>query len=164
MHHNRKSIYVLIGPKGARKSYLGRLAEGELGIPFFNVEALFLALPAGQLQSDCLYRPLEDAIANHFAHHSRATIELTGASDDTDRLLNNLASDYQQRLIRVNAPLEVCLQRVAERDQAQHLPASMEMLREVYRRSAALTYSYDLIIENVNLGPDDLLKAFKSIL
>lgn len=39
-----KTVYLLIGPKGSGKSYIGNLIENELGIKFLNVEEFFIDL------------------------------------------------------------------------------------------------------------------------
>ena len=37
-------VYVLVGPKGSGKSYVGRLLEREFGIEFLSIEEIFVKL------------------------------------------------------------------------------------------------------------------------
>lgn len=42
MRNTRKTIFILIGPKGSGKTCIGSLLQQELGIPFFRVENTWL--------------------------------------------------------------------------------------------------------------------------
>ena len=80
-----------MGPKGAGKSHIGGLARDHLGIPFVDVEALFLALPEAQRASYAPYSSIEDAVAESLERVDSVSLEITGASPHTAMLLAKLA-------------------------------------------------------------------------
>ena len=122
MNAGDKTVYVLIGPKGAGKSTLGRLLEERRGVRFLDVEAIFLALPEA-----------EERVA---ATGGDCSLELTGASPFTEGLLDRLRAGYRTRVVRVAAPLDECQRRVRSRA-GSHLPASDELVERVYGLSDA---------------------------
>ena len=80
-----KTVYILIGPKGCGKSYVGTLLERELGLKFLRVEPLALAyieqfgLPEGGLNRDGF--DLEESAIHEILTTEKSVIfEATGSS------------------------------------------------------------------------------------
>ncbi len=164
MNDHPRTVYVLVGPKGAGKTHLGRLAERELGIRFIDVEAIALAhLEEAQDNSYALYERVEDEVARLLAKASEVMLEVTGASPGTGMLFENLRPRYVLRLIQIVAPIETCLARVEARDSSSHLASTPELVREVHRRSIAADFPYDLLLENPPASEPDLIEAIQSI-
>ncbi|HLT46612.1 MAG TPA: hypothetical protein VK002_05235 [Rubricoccaceae bacterium] len=60
----------------------------------------------------------------------------------------------------MEAPLALCLERVASRDQADQIPMEEDGIREVYARSGAVGLPYDIVLENVGLTDEQVLRPF----
>jgi shikimate kinase len=164
MSGDPKIVYVLVGPKGAGKTHLGRLAERTLGIPFIDVEALARALPEDADRAPyALYEQVECQVELCLRRASEAMLEVTGASPITARLFENLRQSYALRLIQVVAPLETCLARIESRDPSRHLPSTPELIREVHARSIAADFPYDLRLESSRASEADLLAGIQSV-
>ncbi len=164
MAERRRAVYALIGPKGAGKTYLGRLAERELGIVFVDVEAIALGLrAAGENGTAAVYREVERQVVRRMETCGEASIDLTGAAPETAALLANLEKRWAVRRVRVDAPLALCLERTAVRGGAGHLPADRAMIRKVHEISSALAIDYDLWIDNSDADDAELLAALRSI-
>ena len=140
----RTPVVVLVGPKGAGKSTLGRALEHAGFARFVDVESIFLALPDDQRTPEIGYRALLRELENE---PRAATIELTGAAPEALELIEELRARRPVRLIRVDAPKDLCIERVKERDPAGHLPSDDALVAEVHRRSAALELNYDLAVD-----------------
>ncbi len=164
MNDNTKCVYVLVGPKGAGKTHLGRLAERELGITFVDVEAIALALPeAATTGTDALYERLEQDVAGTLIKTNEVTLEVTGASPGTAKLFESLRQKYILRLIQISAPLETCVARVEARDSSMHLPATSSLVRKVHARSMAANFPYDLELQNLPAPNAELVQALQSV-
>ncbi len=157
-------VYVLVGPKGAGKTHVGRLAEEKLGITFVDVEALALSQRStGERSTAVLYRDVVSAVRAALVSAQEVMLEVTGAAPETSTLLEDLRAVARVRLIAVQAPVETCVERVRTRDVSAHLPAPQELVREVHRRSTALGLTYDLQIDNSAASEDDLLAALAAL-
>ena len=62
--------------------------------------------------------------------------------------------------MRVEAPLALCLKRVAARDQTNQIPMHEEGIREVYARAAAVDLPFDIVLENDGLTEEQILRPF----
>lgn len=163
-------LILLVGPKGSGKSHIGRTLERKLGVVFFHVEPLWMdyyaeckgagrppTIPEGILR-------VHPHIAAALADGADVCVETTGASSE---ILNDLLgiSPASERLVaRVDAPLELCLRRIASRDQANQIPMDVEMIRKVHALSIAAPLQPDLTLNNTALLEDDIVSAFASAL
>jgi shikimate kinase len=158
-------LLVLLGPKGAGKSHAGTVIERELGVDFFRVEPVFVAAarePGGSGPASWAegFRRVEEEIDRRFALGARAVaIESTGASDLFPPFLARQRAARDVRILRIEAPLEVCLERVRSRDARDHLPASDDLVREVHARSAALELEVHAMLDNAERASDAAIVA-----
>jgi len=164
MSRHTRTVFALIGPKGAGKSFLGRLAERQLGIAFADVEALALSMRSEERSAPyAIYSRVAQRVGKLAALGRDVSIDLTGASPDTARLLAQLEKTFTLRLVKVTAPLEECLRRIAARDPTRHLPADEAMIRKVHDLFTALTLDFDLVIENVGLSDGELIALWRTL-
>jgi chloramphenicol 3-O-phosphotransferase len=158
-------LILLVGPKGSGKSHIGRLIETHLGAPFVHVEPWWMAYHA-----ECAAAGRKPTIAGgiEYVHpriaavlaaHRRIVVETTGASREILDGLLALVPEGARLVVRVRAPLEVCLARVASRDQANQIPMDADGIREVHVLSEALDIPADLELVNVGLSDEQLLAA-----
>ena len=156
-----KTLYMLIGPKGSGKTYIGTLVSRHTAVQFIRVEPIWLGLPAGANG----WRVVEQTIDAAFAAHPQVMIESLGAGEGFRGFYASLASKYPVKLIRVFADLDTCLVRVKTRDSTDHIPIAEDKV-EAYNRIAAQV-SYDWALEIDNNGPAsdrDILTAMQTIL
>lgn len=159
-------LVVLVGPKGSGKSHVGRIIERGLGVHFFHVEPLWMAYYA-----ECRAAGREPAIpegiavvhpriAEALAAHRDVCIETTGASPEILHALLGLAPPGQTLVVRVTAPLERCLERIAARDQTHQIPMDVDSIRKVHALSEAAAVTPTLTLRNDALDEHAITTAF----
>jgi shikimate kinase len=149
----RRSVLVLVGPKGAGKTHVGSLIENELGVRFLRVEPIFLE----NMRSSRLTGAARDAegyakvlaeVDAVLSGEPGIVIESTGASESFPAFLDALRARYEVRLVAVRAPLDRCLERVRSRDRTDHIPVSDERVAEINARAAAVELPWDLELDS----------------
>ena len=153
---SQPTIFALIGPKGAGKSTLGRQLEHQLGIEFLDVEAIFRSLDDPTAVAEG-YARVADAAGERIDHGLSVSLELTGAAPQTHDLLDTLATQAPVRLVALEAPLAICLERVRNRDASTHLPIAEGIVEKVHALSTALDLPWDLELDTTH--PVDTLVA-----
>lgn len=163
-------LVILLGPKGSGKSHIGRLLERSAGVHFLHVEPLWM-----QYQAECArvgqpvviregvsrVRPhIESALRTHPA----VSVETTGASQEILDDLLRLGDMAGRVIVRVHAPWDVCLKRIAQRDQTQQIPTSEAMIRKVYELSLDVACVPDVQIENQELSDAAILARIAPLL
>jgi chloramphenicol 3-O-phosphotransferase len=163
-------LIVLVGPKGSGKSHIGRLLEAERGVHFFHVEPLWMAYHAA-----CRANGRAPSLAEGIGHvhpalaaaverHRHVCVETTGASREILGDLLRRAGPARPLLVNVRAPLQLCLDRIASRDQTHQIPLDAASIRHVDALSRALDLPFDLVIDNVALSPEAILQPFARLL
>lgn len=159
---------MLVGPKGSGKTHVGRLLEAHLGVRFFHVEPLWMEYHAACAAAG---RPvslpegiarIHPHIADALAEHPRVCVETTGASPEILHDLLALGARAGLLLVRVAAPLPVCLARIRRRDPTHQIPLDEDAVRTVHARSTALDLPFDVVLHNADLDDDDLLRRFRA--
>ena len=164
-----KTVYVLIGPKGSGKTYIGSLLEKEIGLKFLSVEKLGLAnIPKSKLKGEKLiqegFHQEEAAIDEILKTHNAVSFESTGAHPYLHNVLARLRGKFNVKLIRVYAPLEICYERVKSRDQNAHIHVSEELLKKINENASRATFDWDLELDNSDkLTALEIVHAFTSI-
>ena len=155
-----KLLYILIGPKGAGKTYIGRLVDRHTDIRFIRVEPIWLTLQPGEDG----WKKVEATIDAAFGNHDKLMIESLGAGREFQTFHAALAAKYAIRLIRVVAGLDTCFARVKNRDSADHINVSDEKVIEYNKIAATVKYDWALEIRNDPAASDtDILAAIQSI-
>ncbi|HTP07572.1 MAG TPA: shikimate kinase [Anaerolineae bacterium] len=155
-----KTLYKLIGPKGAGKTHIGTLVNQHTAIRFLRVEAIWLALAPGEDG----WRKVEAAIDALFQTHDQVMIESLGVGDGFRGLYESLVQKYKIKLIHIDVDLETCLARVKRRNQAEHIAVSDDQVMEYNRIAAKVKHDWDLEIDNSQPAADaEILAAIQAI-
>jgi len=154
MASHRAQLLVLVGPKGAGKSEIGRMIESSFNAHFVDVERIAIRVlrsMGGIIDETYARRAFEEityAIRALETDHAAIIIETTGASDETICFLDRLMSRYEVCLIKVGARAETCAERVRTRNQSKQISVSDDLIRTMHARSEALTLPWDIEIDN----------------
>jgi len=147
----QKTLYILIGPKGSGKTYIGGRIEKLTGIKSLRVEPLWLNLVEGENG----WLKVERTIDELFTQHDKVVIESLGAGEGFNGMYDSLKGKHQVKLIKVETDLKECLRRVRNRDDADHLPVPDEKVREYNRIAASVQHPWDAIIDNNGPATDE---------
>ncbi|HEU4323651.1 MAG TPA: hypothetical protein VFS21_10930 [Roseiflexaceae bacterium] len=150
-----KQLLMLIGPKGAGKTYIGTLLGRRTDILFISVEPIWLALASGEDGWEAVERAIDAA----FRTRDRVMIESLGAGDGFRRFHAALAQKYPITMIRVAAGLDTCMQRVRTRDSAAQIAVPDEKVAEYNAIAAQVRYDWALEIDNDPPAPDEAIVA-----
>lgn len=149
---DRPTVIVLVGPKGAGKTFVGSTLERHLPLAFVRVEPIFLALyeqdPSTPDDSYEGYARVETVLKEVLSSQPVVCIETTGAAPVFERFLDSLHRSYRLLLIKVTASPDVCVARVRSRDQAVHIAVSDRRLDEINERARRVTLPWALVLEN----------------
>ena len=155
-----KTLYMLIGPKGSGKTYIGTLLEKETGLSFLRVEPIWLSLQPDENG----WKKVEQSIDQKFEDCDNLIIENLGAGDEFHTFLNSLKKKYQIRMIKISADLDLCLERVKNRSNKNHIPVSDAKVEEYNKIASRVIFSWSLEINNNGPATDkEILEAFKSL-
>jgi hypothetical protein len=148
-------LYMLIGPKGSGKTYIGMLVHQHTGIHFIRVEPIWLALDPGE---DGWHR-VEAAVDAAFRTHDQVMIESLGVGDGFQAFYRALAAKYPIKMIQVFADPVTCLARVRTRSSSDHIPVSDDQVAAYNRIAASVTYDWALEIDNNQPASDTAILA-----
>ncbi len=140
--HN--TLYLLIGPKGAGKTYIGGVIAQHTDVHFIAVEPIWLSLQPG---ADG-WQTVRAAIDAAFANHQRVMIESLGAGAEFAQFLAGLEQQYTVKFVRVVADFDECLERVRQRDSSNQLLIPIERVAEYNRIAAQVRYPWAAVILN----------------
>jgi shikimate kinase len=149
----KKSVFILVGPKGSGKTYIGSLLEKETGLKFLSVEKLGLentkrSKLTGYEREKESFHEEEAEIDRILARENAMSFEATGSSDYFLTVLGRLRSRYEVKLVRIVSPLDACYRRIKQRDAKAHLPVSEEMIKRINEKAAKVDLDWDLTIDN----------------
>jgi shikimate kinase len=165
-----KIIYLLIGPKGSGKSFIGTLMECQFNIKFVRVEDWMKDIKKDRQINDESYisdafQAIEAGVRNVLKQHSKIVFESTGLSSYFDRMLNNLSANFKVITIKVNADDALCIERVKNRDTAIHINVSDNEVQslngQVKAKNIITDYSLDNNNKNINELSVELGKIIK---
>ncbi len=167
LRKEKPEIIVLIGPKGAGKSYIGRLIEKTYGCHFLHVELIFLDVQKRGLPFEEYvatgYRLVQEAV-EALVHQQQCVIfETIGIADTFWKLLTSLKQQYSVFVIQVRVPLPVALERVFRRDQTHQIQLDKEVIAHMNEQSVQMEREYDLILENEQATDAQLIQQLDAI-
>lgn len=156
----RKLLYILIGPKGSGKTYIGNQVNKNTDIQFLRVEPIWLKLTPGENG----WETVEKEIDKEFQQHSKVMIESLGAGEGFNRMHSSLRNKYEIKLVKVYSDLEECLRRVRNRDNSEQIPVSDHKVEEYNKIAASINHQWDAVIDNNSLATDEeILRVIESI-
>ncbi|WP_411031832.1 AAA family ATPase [Spongiimicrobium sp. 3-5] len=148
-----KTIYLLIGPKGSGKSFIGEVMQKELGTHFVRVEDWAKKIREDSNIEDVSYlkevfKSIEIGIRKELIEYNHIVFESTGLTEHFDQMLENLNRDFRVITIGVKANHDICLERVKKRDQSIHINLSDEMVKRINQQVRAKKIDTDYTIVN----------------
>ena len=151
---------MLIGPKGSGKTHIGTVVNRHTDIVFLRVEPIWLSLEPDEDG----WQKVEAAIDELFQKQEKVMIESLGIGEGFGKFRASLAEKYSIKMIRVYADLEICFTRVKTRNNAEHIPVSDDRVTEFNKIASAVTYHWDLEINNNEpISDEELMEAIQSI-
>lgn len=163
----KKTLFVLLGPKGAGKSYISRLMEKEWAIKFLRVEDIWLELEKENVsleeKTSLGRKKIKQEIKKLFLTHNAISIESTGTSDNFEDFLGELQQRCEVCIIKVLAPTSLCLERIAQRNTQNHVAYNLEELLEKDAMARDLEFGSKIIVNNSEDGEKNILKALRKL-
>lgn len=157
-----KTLFILIGPKGAGKTYIGQRIAAQTPIYFLAVEPIWLAYLAQPDPTQSGWDLVAARIEALFAHHDRVMIESLGAGPEFAQFYHTLQQQYAVQLIKVEANLITCAARVRDRDQTAQIPVTEEEVWAYNKIAAQVQYNWDQTINNNGPASDaEILHAMQ---
>jgi shikimate kinase len=150
----KNRLLLLVGPKGAGKTFIGGVLEKRLGVRFLRVEPIFLENLQREPKLEGIdldrrgFRTVLERLDELAASHPVLCIESTGTADWFPEYLAALRQRFHVLLIRVWTPLDICLQRIQARDASVHIPVSDDRVKEINERASKVDLPWDLEIDN----------------
>ena len=162
-------LVLLVGPKGSGKTHIGRILEKHFGIHFFEAEKHWIEF-TGKYPNCDKQAFLSDGISfvnsrllESIGHHQKVSIETTGASQEIlDSLLSHMDPNNDV-IIRIRAPLDLCLKRIKSRSQTHHLKVDDSVVRAAYELSTTLDLDSNIQIENVDADEATLVQLLSTV-
>ena len=161
-----KRIYVLIGPKGGGKSYVGRLLEQELGIQFLSIEEIFIRLQKKGISTSEVqekgYQRVEAHVTDILTQSNAVSFEITVLTPASKHLLSRLGLLAEIEMVQILAPLELCLERIKQRDASRHIDIPEERIMEINELSLKQPIHTNLKIDTSQLNDEEMLEKFRT--
>lgn len=163
-------LILLIGPKGSGKSHIGRILEAHLGVHFFHVEPLWMEYYAACGNTGREPRigegieRVHPAVSTALEKYRDVCVETTGASRDILQDLIRRGGRVKTILVKVSAPVSLCLERIVSRNRENQIPMDEDSIRRIYDLGRDLDLPFDLVLENVALSSEDILRSFSEVL
>ncbi|MDZ8105708.1 MAG: hypothetical protein RM338_08800 [Nostoc sp. DedQUE12a] len=159
-----KTLFILVGPKGAGKTYIGTLVNAHTAIKFLSVEPIWVNLLQSGAKDRDGWDIVEEEIDRLFESNNKVMIESLGAGEGFAKLYQSLNNKYQIKFIKVECALDKCLERFINRDSADHIPISTEKVGEYNKIAAQVIYNWDLVIDNNTPASDlEIIKAIQDL-
>ncbi len=161
-----KEVFILVGPLAAGKSHAGKLIEDNFGVPLLAYEDIFVEEQRRD-PNDFLQRAellAEQAIFDFLDANGKICFENTMVRPYAHEILRKLRQVADVRLIYVDAPIEVAIERLQRRDQSQQVVWTQDEVRSIHETSANLALNYDLTLDNADASDEELLESLRPLM
>jgi shikimate kinase len=159
-----KTLFILVGPKGAGKTHIGTLVNAQMAIKFLSVESIWIDYLKNGAKDQDGWDIVEEEIDQVFESNDNVMIESLGAGEGFARLHKSLKNKYEIKFIKVESALDKCLERVRNRDSTAHIPISADKVEEYNKIAAQVSYNWDLVIDNNSPASDSaIIQAIQAI-
>ncbi len=165
-----KKIYLLIGPKGSGKSYIGNLMDKAFQIRFVRrVEDWAKTVKKDREIDDKAYieeifQVIEKGVRKELTKYDDIVFESTGLSEYFDVMLENLQRDFDLKTIRIIAHDELCLSRVRTRDLSIHVDVSDNQVKKINEQVSEKGFIAAFSITNNDKTDLELIRELKRII
>ena len=164
-----KKIYLLIGPKGSGKSFIGGLLHEYFDISFLRVEDWVKKIKKGRSVDDETYLEevfscIEEGVRAGLVEHDCVTFESTGLTGYFDGMLISLQKDFEVTTIRINTDPDICLSRVKSRDQSVHINISDDQVTSINQKVCEKNLKCDFAVDNNSRSVEALKQELQIIL
>ncbi|MDN5210599.1 AAA family ATPase [Fulvivirgaceae bacterium BMA12] len=164
-----KKIYILIGPKGSGKTFIGNLLSSHFSMPFLPVEAIALKLKNERNYDNDTYilevfEAIEKAVRKCLVQGDEIIFEATGLTDAFDKMLLRLQGDFNVKLIKIITRPEICLDRIKTRDNTQQIKMADNDIQAINSLSMDKTFVFDGEIDNNKATGQQIIDAFRKII
>jgi len=142
----KRTVIILIGPKGSGKTFVGNLIQEKFGFKFVRVEDWVRNIRKGRAVDDPEYASqvfsvIEGGVKERLLQEKIIVFESTGLTDYFDLMLKNLQKEYHVITIGITANLDMCIERIRHRDQSLHINVSDDEIKLINNA---------VIIKNIN--------------
>lgn len=163
-----KTVYLLIGPKGSGKSFIGQLFETAFNIPFVRVEDWAKAIKRERAVDNEeyvreIFEAIKNGIAGEMERKTSLVFESTGLTEHFKNMVAGLEKQFKVVLIKVDADLDTCLHRVKTRDQSIHVNVSDEQVVAINNAVKQTSHLFDFEILNINKSIEELVLEIRNI-
>lgn len=167
LRQGNKTVYILIGPKGSGKSYIGELIERTLDLRFLSVEPFFMKARGSREELDEAYfaeawNLVEARVDEYLRQHERVMIESIGTFKSFKEFLARLEAKYQVKLVQVKVPLKLCMERICKRDAKKHVAMQPNIIKRVNKLALGEKHKFDISIENIKSNDEQIVATFKA--
>lgn len=163
-------IFVLVGPKGSGKSFIGQTIQKSLGIVLIPVDQIWLTLKNerndyGSLEfREAGFKLMYSQAQSVLKSNDSICIESTGVGAQKQDFIKSLSALGRLFLVKIIASEKTCLQRIHTRDNSCHIPKDDVQINDINRQSIALQMKWDLVLDNNQpLGADKIVAIFRRI-
>jgi len=165
----KKQIYILIGPKGSGKSFIGEIFEKHFHIHFVRVEDWAMEIRKGRTPDDESYvrdffELAERRIRDFMNHYDEIVFESTGLTSSFDTMYNLLQASFQVSLIKIETDLQICLKRIRSRNQNLHTDVSENLISKINQEVARKNFPCEFSIQNSATTDEKLRSEISEII
>lgn len=158
--NNLTMLVILVGPKGSGKTTIGKvLAEAGTHIVFLEVEKIFLQVmhEYGSAVDNVfkkVHETIDAQILQLLSTHTTVIIESLGLGAP-GKSMDTFLEHYKQLfnkvfLVRVQCPLEICLDRCKNRNKTDQVLLDLERIKSYNEQAAKVKLQWDLELTNCN--------------
>lgn len=164
-----KKIFLLIGPKGSGKSFIGTLIQENFDIPFICVEDWAKKVKNDRDITNELYRveafaTIENGIREFLEEHDTVVFESIGLTHQFDTMYESLQEDFHVVTIGLNVENELCLKRFKSRDKSIHINVSDEKINMINNEFVKKNMQTNYTIDNNDKTEEQLIEELKEII
>ncbi len=129
-----------MGPKGSGKTFIGNVIERYFDIKYINAEKILLhhirnnpsidlPLPRHGFEIEIC------EIRNSFIKNDSLVYDMTGTSEYTNSVIDELKNLYHLHLIQISCSLTCCMERIKSRSVTDHFIMDIESIDEINNRA-----------------------------
>lgn len=168
-------IYVLFGPPGVGKTYIGQLISRSFDIPFFDADTLYDAEEMRLLQEGNYDQTARDKFVEKLMHHVESLVENNGYAQDLvvaeaftkEKNRMEFIDKFMDQVcyIMVETPMVVAKDRAIHRfaiSKGKHI-INTKALEQIWKEFEEPKF-FHMKLNNYQVSDDDLIDDFESLI